>query len=186
MLINEVNEILKHQCNIKGFAFIVQNDACTLVNVSFHCSLFYKDLLQLIEQDNAKLAKSITLTLTPRYNHIDLLSTNSNTSYSDVTRQKVQTTTSFWLNENDFLPLSYVCQSVFSNFSESVTRLYQRKPDDNVKHVSVHLSPVDASSVSELVLKLVDVNQKRPRERFPNKSSRQHGFAKPFSAVNIS
>ena len=42
------------------------------------------------------------------------------------------------------------CRDLMSVFSESVTRLYQRKPADNVKHVSVHLSPVDASSVSEL------------------------------------
>ena len=47
----------------------------------------------IIKQGNVKLAKSITLTVTPRYNHINLSSTNSNTSYSDITRQRVQTTT---------------------------------------------------------------------------------------------
>ena len=36
------------------------------------------------------------------------------------------------------------------------------------------------------VPKLIDVNQKRPREQFVKKmSTRQHGFTKPFSAVNI-
>ena len=44
----------------------------SLVNGSLDCSLFYKGLLRLIKQDNVKLAKSITLTLTPRYSHINL------------------------------------------------------------------------------------------------------------------
>ena len=36
------------------------------------------------------------------------------------------------------------------------------------------------------VCKLIDVNWKRPRERFVNKkNSHQHGFSKPFSFVNI-
>ena len=53
------------------------------------------------------------------------------------------------LNEQDFPPLSSVCQPILSNVSES--RLYQCKPASNVKLVSVHISPVYASSVSELV-----------------------------------
>ena len=113
------------------------------------CSLFCKDLLHLIEQGNVKLAKSITLTITSRYNHIDLSPTNSNTSYSDITRQKVQSTISFLLNEHDFPPSSNVCQPILSNVSES--RLYQRKPASNVKLVSVHVNLVYASRVSELV-----------------------------------
>ena len=36
------------------------------------------------------------------------------------------------------------------NVSGSVTRLYQRKLANNVKHASVHLSPVYGGSVSEL------------------------------------
>ena len=98
---------------------------------------------------NVKLAKSIILSITSQYNHINLCSTNRNTSYSDITRQKVQSTISFLLNEHDFPPLPNVCQPILSNVSES--RLYQHKPTSNVKLVSVHVSPVYASSVSELV-----------------------------------
>ena len=148
-LINKVNEILKYQCNINGFALIFQDHGWTFANGSLDCSLFYKDMLHLIDKGNVKLAKSITLSITSRYSHINLSSTNSNTSYSDITRQKVQSTISFLLNEHYFPPLSNVCQSILSNVSES--RLYQRKPASNVKLVSVHVSPVYASSVSELV-----------------------------------
>ena len=157
--------------------------------------------------------------------------------------------------------------SLFSLMIESPTRLYQRKPVNNMKYVSAHVSPIYANSVSELVKplnvskpvcsnnvternvckvssvsqlvkpsivgsscnggsvsqlvksfnvsklacssnainpvicsstcvsdchsvkpirKLIDVNQKCPREQFINKkSSCQHAFIKPFSAVNI-
>ena len=49
VIINEVNEILKHQCNINGFAFIFQDHGWTFANGSHDCSLFYKDLLHLIQ-----------------------------------------------------------------------------------------------------------------------------------------
>ena len=75
VLINEVNEILKHQCNINGFAFIFQDHGWTFANDSLDCYLFYKDLLLLIEQGNVKLAKSISLTISSQYNHINLCST---------------------------------------------------------------------------------------------------------------
>ena len=149
VLINEVDEILKHQCNINGFAFIFQDHGWTFANGSLDCSLFYKDMLHLIEKGNVKLAKSIILSITSRYNHINLSSTNSITSYRDITRQKVQSTISFLLNEHDFPPLSNACQPILSNVSES--RLYQRKPASNVKLGNVYVSPVYASSVSELV-----------------------------------
>ena len=73
-------------------------------------------------------------------------------SYSDITRQKVQPTIYFSLNEYDFPPLSNVCQPILSNVSESC--LYQRKPASNLKVASVHLSPVYTSSVSKLVKSL--------------------------------
>ena len=98
---------------------------------------------------NEKLAKSITLTITSRYNHFNFSSTNSNTSYNDITRQKLQSTISFSLNERDFPLLSIVCQHILSNVSES--RLYQRKPARNVKLVGVLASTVYTSSVGELV-----------------------------------
>ena len=75
-----MNEILKYQCNINGFTFIFQDHGWTFANGSLGCSLFHKDLLQLIEQGNIKLAKSITLTITSRYRDINLSSTNSNMS----------------------------------------------------------------------------------------------------------
>ena len=106
-------------------------------------------MLHLIKQGNVKPAKSVTLNITPRYNHINLSSTNSNTSYGDITRLIVQTNISISLNQRDFPPLSNVCQPILSNVSGS--RLYQCKTASNVKHVSVHVSPVYASKVSELV-----------------------------------
>ena len=63
-LINEVNEILKYQCNINGFTFILQDHGWAFANCSLDYSLFYKDLIHLIEQGNIKLAKSIKLTIT--------------------------------------------------------------------------------------------------------------------------
>ena len=90
VIINEVNEILKHQCNINGFAFIFQDHGWTFVNDSLDCYLFYKDLLHLVKKDNVELAKSMSLTISLQYNQINLSSTNSNMSYSDNTRQKVQ------------------------------------------------------------------------------------------------
>ena len=148
-LINEVNEILKYECNINGFSFIFQDHGWTFANSSLDCSLFYKDFRYLIEQGNIKLVRSITLTTTSRYKDINLFSTNSNTSYSDITRQNVQSAISFSLNEHNFPSLSGACQPILFNVGES--RLYKHKPASNVKLVSVHVSPVYASSVSELV-----------------------------------
>ena len=59
-----------------------------------------------------------------------------------------------------FLQLSNVCQSILSNVNRS--RLYQRKAASNAKHVSVHVSPVYANSVSELVKPLDIVNLSVP------------------------
>ena len=72
VIINEVNEILKHQCSINGFAFIFQDHGWTFTNGSLDCSLFCKDLLYLIEQGNVKLAKSTSLTISSWYNQINL------------------------------------------------------------------------------------------------------------------
>ena len=59
-----------------------------------------------------------------------------------------------------FLQLSNVYQSILSNVNRS--RLYQRKAASNAKHVSVHVSPVYANSVSELVKPLDIVNLSVP------------------------
>ena len=147
VLIYEVNEILKYQCKINGFTFLFHDHGWTwIANGFLDCSLFYRDLFHLIEQGNVKLVKSVTLTTTSRCKDINLSSTNCNTSYSDITRQKVQFTISSSLNEHDFPPLSNIYQPILFNFSES--RLHQHKPASNVKLVSVHVSPVYACSVS--------------------------------------
>ena len=108
------------QHNINGFAFIFQDHGWTLTNGSLDCSLSYKDLLHLIEQGIAKLTKSIILTTASQYNHINLSSTNSNMSCSDITRQKVQSPIYFSLNEHNFPALSNVCQEILSNVSNHV------------------------------------------------------------------
>ena len=50
LLTDEVNEILKYQCNINGFTFIFQGHGRTLANDYHDCSLFHKDLLHPIKQ----------------------------------------------------------------------------------------------------------------------------------------
>ena len=155
---------LQHRCFVwilqNCFTFIFQDHGWTFFNGSLDCSLFYKDLLHLIEQGNIKLSKSITLTIISRYKDINLSCTNSNTSYKDITRQKVQSTISFSLYKHNFPPLSNACQSILSNVSES--RLHQCKPSSNVKLATVHVSPVYANSVSELIKPLMLANLSVP------------------------
>ena len=91
--------------------------------------------------------------MTPPCNHINISSTNSNKSYSDITTQNVETTISFSLNDRDFPQLSNVGQSILANVSGS--HLHQRKVASNVEHVSVHVIPVYVSSVRELVKPLI-------------------------------
>ena len=81
-----MNEILKFQCNINSLAVTVQDHGWNLANGSLNCFFFYKGLLHLIEQGNAKLAKEITLT--SHHSRLNLSSTNNETSYSDITRKK--------------------------------------------------------------------------------------------------
>lgn len=50
------------------------------------CFFFYKGLLHLIERENAKLAKEITLT--SHHSRLNSSSNNNETSYSDITRKK--------------------------------------------------------------------------------------------------
>ena len=112
VLINEVNEILNYQCNINGFAFIFQDYGWTLANSSLDCPLFYKDLLHLIKVNNFNF-NSI------QYSLINLSSTNSNKSYSDITRQKVQTTNWNVLAErSDFI--CFKMKAVFTPSSYNV------------------------------------------------------------------
>ena len=144
VLINELKKVLKYLYNIDSFTFIFQDHGWIFAtNCSLDCSLFYKDFLHLIGKSNVKLTKSITLTKTSQYTDINLSSTNSNTSYSDIIKQKVQSTISFSLNEPNFPSLSNICQPVLSNVSES--RLHQRKLTNNVKSASAHESFVYSS-----------------------------------------
>ena len=143
---------MRYQCNINDFVSIFQDRGWTLNNDFLDCSLFYKDLLHLIKKGNVKLVKSITLTVTSQHDHINLSSLNNSTSYSDITRLKVQTTVSFLLNEHNFPPLSNVCHPFWSDVSGSC--LFQCKTASNVKHLSVHANPANTSSVSKLMKSL--------------------------------
>ena len=145
LLINKVNDILKYECHKNGFVFIVQDHGWTLSNGSLDCSLFYKDSLDLVEQGNVELAKSIVSTLTAQNNQINFSFKICNTLYSDVSKQSVPATISFSFKEDDFPPFTTVgrpvsksgnCSNhvtarsivVSSNVSGNVKRLYQCKP----------------------------------------------------------
>ena len=107
------------QPSVKNLGILSGTNNIPLANGSLDFSLFYKDLLHLIEEGSVNLTKSITLMIThPRYNHINLSSTNSNTSYSGITRQKAQNAISFSLNDHNFPPLSNICQPILSNVTE--------------------------------------------------------------------
>lgn len=56
-LINEVNKILKYQRKINDFVFVFQDHEYTLTNDSLDGSLFYKDLIHLIEQGQVNNSK---------------------------------------------------------------------------------------------------------------------------------
>ena len=118
--------------------------------------MFFKDSFHLIEEGNVKLAKSITNSIALTNNIYFPSNTSKRYLYSDNCKNKVlvhspysKNCNSFSLNERNFPRLSNVFQPISSNISE--LRLHQRKPDCNVKLISVHVSPVYASSVSELV-----------------------------------
>ena len=98
-------------------------------------------------------------------------------SYSDITRQKVESTISFSLNEHEVPPLSNVYHPILSNVSES--RLYQCKPASNLKLVSVHVSLVYTSSVSELV-KSLNVSK-----LFCSRNATKHNFCKVRSVSQL-
>ena len=139
LLINRVNDILKHECHKNGFVFIVKDHGWTLLNGSLYCSLFYKDSLHLAEQGNVKLAKSIVSTLTAQNNQINFSFKFRKTLYSDVSKQSVPATISFSFKEDDFPPLTSVFRPVSksvaarsivvsSNVSGHLKRFYQYKP----------------------------------------------------------
>ena len=169
LLINKVNDILKYECHKNGFVFIVQDHEWTLPNGSFDCSLFYKDSLNLVEQGNFKLAKSVVSTLTSQNNQINFPLKNRNTLYSDVSKQSVPATISFSSKEDDFPPFTNVCRpvsksrncsndnttrsiAVLSNVSGHVKRLYQCKPVKAVCFSNVSKqNDCNVSSVSKLV-----------------------------------
>ena len=59
LIIDEVNDLFKSKCLVKGFHFINQNNGWTLNNVTIDFSLFYSDGLYFVEKGNLKLGKSI-------------------------------------------------------------------------------------------------------------------------------
>ena len=117
--------------------------------------MFFKDSFHLIEEGNVKLSKSITNSIALTNNIYISSNTSKRYLYSDNCKNKVlahspysKNCNSFLLNERNFPRFSNVFHSI-SSISE--LRLHQRKPDCNVKLISVHESPVYTSSVSELV-----------------------------------
>ena len=85
---NEVNDLLKSKCLVKGFHFINQNNWWTRNNDTSDFLLFYSDALHLVEKGNLKLGKSI-------FKAID---SNSNAN-------PYKNAVCFNLNECDFPPL---------------------------------------------------------------------------------
>ena len=110
-------------------------------------------------------------------------------SHNDITKQKVGTKIHFSLNEHNFVPLPNVCQPILSIDSGSVTRLYQRKPGNNMKHVSVHVSVIYARSVSELINPLnvrKPVCSSKTTESNTCNVSSPGQFLKPLNVCNTS
>ena len=156
---------MKYECHKNGFVFIVQDHGWTLSNGSLGCSLFNKDSLHLVEQENVKLAKSIVSTLTAQNNQINFSFKKCNILYSDISKQSVPATISFSFKDDDFRPLTNVCRPVprsgncsnhvtarsivvYSNVSGNVKRFYQCKP---IKAVcSSNVSKQNACNVSNI------------------------------------
>ena len=111
LLINRVNDILKHECHKNCFVFIVQNHGWILLNGSLDYSHFYKDSPHLVEQGNVKLAKSIVSMLTAQNNQMNFSFRIRNTLYG-VSKQSVPATISFSFKEDDFPPLTHVGRPV--------------------------------------------------------------------------
>ena len=145
LLINKINDILKYDCHKNGFVFIVQDHVWILSNGPYDCFPFYEDSLHLVKKGNVKLAKSIVSTVTAQNNLINFSFKNRNTLYNDVPKQSVPAIISFSFMEDDFPPLTSVCQPasksgncsnhvttrsivVSSIVSEHVKRFYQCKP----------------------------------------------------------
>ena len=171
LLINKV--ILKYEYHKNGFVFIVQDHGWTVPNGSLDCSLFYKDSLHLVEQENVKLAKSIAATFrtecSAQNNQINFSFKNCTTLYSDVSKQSVPATIFFSFKEDEFSPLTNVCRPVskFGNCSNHVAarsivvssivtghvrRLYECKPVKAVCSSNISKqNTCNVSSVSKLV-----------------------------------
>ena len=157
---------MKYECHKNGFVFIVQDHGWTLSNGSLGCSLFNKDSLHLVEQENVKLAKSIVSTLTAQNNQINFSFKKCNILYSDISKQSVPATISFSFKEDDFPPLTNVFWPVsksaaarsivvLSNVSGHVKRFYQYKPVKAVCSSNVSKqNACNVSSVSKLVKQL--------------------------------
>ena len=158
---------MKYEGYKNGFVFIVPNHEWSPEWIP--CSLFYKDSLNLVEQGNVKLAKSIVLTLTAQNNQINFSFKNCNTLYSDASKQSVPATIYFSFKEDDFPPLTNVFRPVSksgncsnhvaarsiaasSNISGHVKRFYQWKPVKAVCSSNVSKrNSCNISSVSKLV-----------------------------------
>ena len=149
-----MNDILKYDCHRNGFVFIVQDHGWTLPNGYLDCSLFYKDFVHLAEQSNIKLAKSIVSMLTGQNNQINFSFKNCSTLYNDFSKQSITVTISFSLKEDDFPPLTNVCQPGFKsgNCSNHVTARSIVVSSNVSGHVKLfyHYKPVKAVCSSHI------------------------------------
>ena len=87
------------------------------------------------------------------------------------------------------MPLSNVCQPILSIDSGSATRSYQRKPGNNMKHVSVHVSVIYVRSVSKLINPLnvrKPVCSSKTTESNACNASSPGQFLKPLNVCNTS
>ena len=67
VLIKDVNRILKYLCLKHDFSFIDQGNGWTLPNDSLDLSLFFRDSLHLIENENVSLVKFIIISYNKQF-----------------------------------------------------------------------------------------------------------------------
>ena len=106
VLIKDVNRILRYLCLKHDFSFIDQSNCWTLPNGDLDPSLFFKDSLHLIEEENVKLSKLIINSIELTNNICFSSKTGKGYSYSDNCKNKASTSFALTLNKADFPPLS--------------------------------------------------------------------------------
>ena len=106
VLIKDINRILKYLCLKHDFAYIDQSNGWTLPNGDLDPSLFFRDSLHLVKEENVKHAKSIINSVALTNNTCFSSNTDKSSSYSDICKNKDSGSFALTLNEADFPPLS--------------------------------------------------------------------------------